>query len=93
MKVYKNLISKFENPKTKFASAFFILEKAINCLCELEETHSIPFGKLLSESLSKYTLEVKDGGIWALAYSFTPDGRNDFINRLFSRYTKQKTHI
>lgn len=82
MKIFKCLILQFENPKTKFSTAFITLERAINCLSQLEHDHKVPFGKELSESLSKYTLEAKDGGIWGLGYSFTPEGRKDFIKRL-----------
>ncbi|KAK8880387.1 hypothetical protein M9Y10_003058 [Tritrichomonas musculus] len=82
LKIFKCLILRFENPKTRFASAFITLERAINCLYELENVHKVPFGKALSESLSKYTLEAKDGGIWGLGYSFTLEGRKDFIKRL-----------
>ena len=85
LKVYKCLITKFENPKTLFSTAFLLLERAIRCLYELESTYCVPFGRELSNSLSKYTLEAKDGGIWALAYSFTPEGREDFRKRIIKR--------
>lgn len=82
LKVFKCLILQFENPKTKFSTAFITLERAINCLYQLEHEYKVPFGEELSQSLSKYTLEAKDGGIWGLGYSFTPEGRKDFIERL-----------
>lgn len=85
LKIFKCLILRFENPKTRFSTAFITLERAINCLNELEHVHSVPFGKILSQSLSKYTLEAIDGGIWGLGYSFTPEGRKDFIKRLINQ--------
>ena len=94
LRVYKCLISKFENPKTHFSTAFLTLERAINCLAELESKLGVHFGNDLSESLSKYTLEAIDGGIWALAYSFTPHGRADFMNRLLTKSNpKDKSYL
>lgn len=50
--------------KQGFQQHFTTLERAINCLYELEHVNGVPFGEMLSQSLSKYTLEAKDCGIW-----------------------------
>lgn len=94
LRVYKCLISRFENPKTLFSTAFQILERAIYCLYELGSKYHVPFGRELSESLSKYTLESKDGGIWPLAYTFTPQGREDFRKRIIENCNpREQTYL
>lgn len=94
LRVFKCLISKFENPKTLFSSAFITLERAICCLYELGSKHNVQFGRELAESLSKYTLESKGGDIWALTYTFTPQGREDFRQRAIKqRNPFEKTYL
>lgn len=94
LKVFKCLISRFENPKTLFSSAFLILERAIGCLYELAAKLKVPFGRDLAESLSKYTFEAIDGGIWSLGYVFTPQGREDFRKRAIEqRNPREDTYM
>lgn len=92
--MYKCLISKFENPKTLFSSAFLTLENAVGCLYELAVKFKIQFGRELAESLSKYTLEATDGGIWSLGYIFTPQDREDFRKRnVEQRNPREETYL
>lgn len=79
--ILKYLIAKFETPKTQMSHAFLLLERAIGALYELSSEYKNPYAKCLAESLQKYTLLSDDGGLWALAYCLTPEGRSDFRKR------------
>ena len=79
--IFKVLISTFENPHTQMKDSFIFLERAINCLLELYNKHNIEYAKDLAESLETYTIKAKDGGIWSLAYCFSPKGHSDFRDR------------
>ena len=85
LKVLKCIVLTFENPKTKFQDAFIILERAINCLEELKTAENNEYAEKIATSLSKYTIEAKDGGLWSLAYCLTPTGRDDFRTRIIER--------
>lgn len=82
--ILKSLVGKFENPKTKFQSAFLLLERAINALLDLDKNEN-RYAKSLAYSLRNYTLCSKEGGLWALAYCFTRNGRSDFRIRNIKR--------
>lgn len=79
--IFKAIIRIFESSKTLFSSAFTNLEKAINALYQLHYVNKNPFAYYFATSLEQYTLKSDDGGLWNLAYTFTPDGRADFRKR------------
>ena len=81
LSILKYLIAKFETPKTSMSSAFVLLENAINALYELSLDYNNQYAKCIAESLQQYTLLSENGGLWALAYIFTPEGRSDFQKR------------
>lgn len=81
LRVFKFIISTFENPKTQLKDAFVILEKAIYCLRELKKRTTDKYPEELAQSLASYTLEASDGGIWSLAYLLSSTGRDDFRER------------
>ena len=85
--ILKYLIAKFETPKTSMSSAFVLLENAINALYELSLNYNNQYAKCIAESLQQYTLLSENGGLWALAYIFTPEGRSDFQKRTIKHET------
>ena len=83
--IFKCLISKFEATTTKFTDAFPILERAIAALLYLHSVGKSQYALELATSLQGYTLMAKDGGLWCLAYCFTPKGRSDMKMRIQKR--------
>lgn len=79
--IFKCLVSTFENPKTQFQTAFIHLERGFLALLEIGRDDDNQYAKSMAYALQSYTLHSIDGGIWSLAYCFTPFGRQDIHNR------------
>jgi hypothetical protein len=79
--IFRALIEIFEDSKTSLATVFPVLTNARFALHELLEKGNNLALKFI-ESLSHYTIGSKRSGIWALAYLFTPNGRNTAQSRL-----------
>ena len=82
MSIFKQLIKIFESSRTFHFSAFIHLERACNALKELDLEHKNPYAEGFAESLTKYTLESKEAGIWVLSYILTRKGHDDFFMRI-----------
>ena len=74
--IFYALIQIFEDPKCSLASVFPIIKDAIDSLDQLTAANN-RFSLIFKNSLLRYTVESKDKGIWALAYMFTPRGREE----------------
>ena len=94
LKVFKVLVTIFENPHTQMKDAFILLERGINCLYEINGFYPKEFVSMLAHSLEDYTIKASDGGIWSLAYCLTPYGQADFRNRnIHSQNSIEKSYL
>jgi hypothetical protein len=76
--IFKCLILTFEKPSTALSKAYILLENAILALEELSSR--VPFAEIFKISLRNYTLRSTEGGMWLIAYLFTPEGHQDIQN-------------
>ena len=88
--IFYAMIQMFEDPKCSLASVFPILKDGIDALDQLTEQNN-RYSLIFKISLERYTLESKDKGIWALAYMFTPKGREETKHLLNDR-NYHRTH-
>ena len=85
--IFKSLIIEFEDSKAYLSQVYPRIEAALEALDELYSDGN-PFAKDFKETLNSYTIGSKDGGIWLLAYLFTPAGVNDYKKRILQSHPR-----
>lgn len=88
LSILKSLTNIFEDPKTPHFKAFRILEDAIGALEDLED--EVDYAADIKTQLINYTQRSDDAGIWMLSYILTPEGREDFSNRINKKIFPRK---